>query len=60
MNEGLRKACILLASLEKDEAKEVISYLTEDERMKIKEGASLMKDEKIDVILSLVGENYGY
>lgn len=60
MSEGRRKACILLASLEEDEAREVMRYLTEEERIKIKEEASLMKDEKTDVILTLVGENYGY
>lgn len=60
MSEGLRKACILLASLEEDEAKEVVSYLTEEERIKIKEGASLLQDERTDFILGLTEENYGY
>lgn len=58
MSEGIRKACILLASLEEDEAKEVISYLTEEEKIKIKEGASLVQDEKTDFILDLVEEKY--
>lgn len=60
MSEGIRKTCILLASLEKDEAKEVMSYLTEDERIKIKEEISFVKDEKTDFILELLEENYGY
>ncbi|MEW6103175.1 MAG: hypothetical protein AB1630_05080 [bacterium] len=56
MSEGLKKACILLSSLEEGEAKEVMGYLTNDEKAKIKEGANLVSEEKTDFILYLVGE----
>ncbi|MEW6481832.1 MAG: hypothetical protein AB1397_02345 [bacterium] len=56
MKEGLKKACVLLSSLEEEEAREVMSYLTSDEKIKIKEGASLVSEEKTNFILSLVGE----
>ncbi len=54
--DGLKKACIVLASLEENEAKEVMNYLTSDEKTKIKEGANFLPEEKTDFILTLVGE----
>jgi|GEM_PF-4804164 len=58
MSEGLKKACFLLSFLKEDEAREVIKYLTEEEKIKIKEGANFLSDEKTDFVLSLVEEKY--
>lgn len=60
MGKGIRKAVVLLTLLKEEEAREVLSYLTEEEKKQILEGINFLSQEKLDYVHSIIsGASYG-